>query len=196
MTRSRVSRRPLWLIAKHGNGRMDVLTLGSNRGEEVLPVFSHEEEAEAFLRLQAPGKGWWARGPMTGQLVSLLYGLGTSIEKVVLDPLSVAIDNWVVVDLKGPGRENFLRNFLGVDEPSFTNQREQVRGNGKERGRTENGYTRRGGALNGALKGSNDFCIPDYVMQDLGPSGDSRNGHGAQRRTPEVRGEDLMPRYE
>ena len=115
---------------------MNVLTLGSKRGEEALLVFSHEEETEAFLGLQAPGKSWRAREATTGELVSLLYGLSASIEKVMLDPLPVAIDNWVVVDLTGPGRESFLRNFLGVDEPSFTNQREQVRGNGKERGIT------------------------------------------------------------
>jgi hypothetical protein len=63
VTRSRASRRPLWLIAKRDDGRMDVLTLGpeENGEEEALPVFSYEEEAEAFLRLQEPGKSWWAR---------------------------------------------------------------------------------------------------------------------------------------
>ena len=195
MTRSTVARRSLSLITKHGNSRMDVLTLGSNRGEEILPVFSHEEEAEAFLRLQAPGKGWWARGPMTGQLVSLLYGLGTSIEKVVLDPLSVAIDNWVVVDLKGPGRENFLRNFLGVDEPSFTDQRERVQA-GKEHGRTDKEAARRGDALNGASEGSDNLYVPDYVMRDFSPSDDLRNGYEARPRVSEIPGEDLMQRHE
>jgi hypothetical protein len=93
LARSGASRRPLWLIAKHDNGRMEVLTLGSNGCEEVLPVYSHEEEAEMFLGLQASGKGWRAREITTGELVSLLYGLCASIGKLMLDPLPVAIDN-------------------------------------------------------------------------------------------------------
>ena len=39
-----------WLIAKNDNGRVRVLTL-YRCGEEVLPVFGHEEEAEMFLQL-------------------------------------------------------------------------------------------------------------------------------------------------
>jgi hypothetical protein len=135
VTRSRASRRPLWLIAKHDDGRTDVLTLGhdGNGEEEALPVFSYEEEAEAFLRLQAPGKGWRARESRVGELISLLYGPCRSIEKVALDPLPVVVDRRVVVDLTGPGRENFLRNFLGVDRLSLANQVERVRQNEEER---------------------------------------------------------------
>jgi hypothetical protein len=195
VTKSRVSQRPLWLIAKQDEGRMEVLTLNPHSEEEALPIFSHEEETEAFLGLQAPGKGWRARKTTTGELVSLLYGLCTSIEKAILDPLPVAVDVWMVVDLTGPGRENFLRNVLGVDETSFTNQRERVRRNGKERGRTENGDARRGGALNGASEGSDDY-IPDYVMRDFIPSDDSCGGYEARPRVSEVLGEDLMPRHE
>ncbi len=136
MTRSRASRRPLWLIAKRDDGRMDVLTLGpeENGEEEALPVFSYEEEAEAFLRLQEPGKGWWARESTVEEFVSLLYGHCKSIEKVTLDPLPVAIDSRVVVDLTGPGRENFLRNFLAVDRRLLANQVEWVQQNEEERG--------------------------------------------------------------
>lgn len=42
-------RRLLWLIANHANGRLGVLTLGPGSESEVLPIFSFEEEAEAFL---------------------------------------------------------------------------------------------------------------------------------------------------
>jgi hypothetical protein len=105
VTRSRASRRPLWLIAKHDDGRMDVLTLGPDGNgeeeEEALPVFSYEEEAQAFLRLQASGKGWRARETRVGELISLLYGPCRSIEKVALDPLPVMVDRRVVVDLTG-----------------------------------------------------------------------------------------------
>src|SRR3989337_4206636 len=115
---------------------MDVLTLGpeENGEEEALPVFSYEEEAEAFLRLQEPGKSWRARETTVEELVSLLYGHCKSIEKVVLDPLPVAVDSRVVVDLTGPGRENFLRNFLAVNRSSLANQLEWVRQDEEERG--------------------------------------------------------------
>jgi hypothetical protein len=43
-----------WLIT---NGQGDVLTLDYD-GEELLPVFSHREEAEMFLRLGSAGYDW------------------------------------------------------------------------------------------------------------------------------------------
>jgi hypothetical protein len=199
------------LIAKQDNKRMDVLTLDPDGEEEALPVFSYEEEAEAFLGLQAPGKGWRARETTTGELVSLLYGLCMSIEKVTLDPLPVAVGGRANVDLTSLARENFLRNFLGVDESPSTNrgslragesascglsegskkEGERVRENGKQREGTENG-----GASHGASKGSDDLYIPDCAMRDFGPSDGSRDDYDPPQRTPEVPGEDLVPRRE
>jgi hypothetical protein len=140
----------------------------------------------------------------------LLYGLCMSIEKVTLDPLPVAVGGRVGVDLTSLGRENFLRNFLGVDECSSTNRSllragesaasglsvgskkgERVRENGKEREGTENG-----GASNGASKGLDELYIPDYARRDFGPSGDSRDGYDTRHRAPEVPGEELVPRRE
>jgi hypothetical protein len=42
-----------WLIAKKETGPLEVLTIDGNdeEGEEVLPLFSHQEEAEMFLWL-------------------------------------------------------------------------------------------------------------------------------------------------
>lgn len=193
MTSSRASRRPLWLIAKHDDGRMDVLTLepDGNGEEEALPVFSYEEEAEAFLRLQEPGKGWRARETTVGELVSLLYGHYKSIEKVVLDPLPVAVDSWVVVDLTGLGRENFLRNLLAVDRCSLANQVEWVRQNEDEREGTENES-----AFDGSSKNPDGLYIPDYAMRDFGSSDDSCNGSDRRHSVLEVPGEDLVPRRE
>ncbi|HEY6751206.1 MAG TPA: hypothetical protein VI027_07770 [Rubrobacteraceae bacterium] len=64
----------------------------------------------------------------------MLYGLCTSIEKMALDPLPVTVPGRVVVDLTGSGRENVLRNLLGVNRLPFANQVEQARENGEERG--------------------------------------------------------------
>jgi hypothetical protein len=112
MASSRTPRRPLWLIANHENGRMDVLILGSD-DKETLPVFSFEEEAETFLRLGEMGTGWWARETTGGELFSLLYGPCAGVKRVTLDPLPV-VDSEMIFDLAGSGREDFLRDFVGV----------------------------------------------------------------------------------
>jgi hypothetical protein len=40
-----------WLITRNENGRLKFLALSLTGGEEVLPVFTSEEEAEMFLSL-------------------------------------------------------------------------------------------------------------------------------------------------
>jgi hypothetical protein len=65
---------------------IEVLTLDRD-GAKTLPVFSHEEEAEMFLRLGAPGAGWEVKDAMTGELVSVLYGPCMGVKDVALDPL-------------------------------------------------------------------------------------------------------------
>lgn len=171
MAKSRAPRRPLWLIANHENGRMDVFTLSSDEDRQVLPVFSFEEEAETFLRLGETGTGWRARETTAGEFTSLLHGPCAGVEKVALDPLPV-VDGEMVFDLAGWGREDFLRNFASM--PSAPNHERWAevsvssgflespngrgtssRETGEERGRAENGAaTRRkpertrGGPLN------------------------------------------------
>lgn len=75
-----------WLVAKNAYGWIEVLTLDPN-GEEMLPVFGHEEEAEMFLRLGDVGDGWRARESSVGELVSVLYGPCAGVKEVALDPL-------------------------------------------------------------------------------------------------------------
>lgn len=48
-----------WLIARNENSRSEVLATGLTGGEKALPVFSHEEEAEMFLRLWEVGFDGW-----------------------------------------------------------------------------------------------------------------------------------------
>ncbi len=112
MARSRAPRRPLWLIANHENGRMGVLTLGSNDDEETLPVFSFEEEAETFLWLGETGTGWRARETTAEELISLLHEACAGVKRVALDPLPV-VDGEMVFDLVGWGSRDFLRDFMG-----------------------------------------------------------------------------------
>jgi hypothetical protein len=79
--------RRFWLIARHRTGGMEVLTANLACGEEVLPVFSFEDEANMFLRLGAQGNDWRARETAGGELVSVLCGPCASVDRVVLDPI-------------------------------------------------------------------------------------------------------------
>jgi hypothetical protein len=57
----------------------------------VLPVFCFNEEADLFLRHEAPeNEGWRVREVTAGELVSLLYGLCAAVDRVALDPLPQA----------------------------------------------------------------------------------------------------------
>ena len=97
-----------WLVARNENGRVDVLAIGLAAGEEALPVFSHEEEAEMFLRLRRVGfEGWQARESTAGELISVLYGPCAGVKRVVLDPLPEMIAEWTV-GLVSLSRERFV----------------------------------------------------------------------------------------
>ncbi len=100
----------LWLIAKHENGQMKILTTNPGSERETLPIFSHEEEAEMFLWFGAAGTGWWVRETTVGELVSVLYGPCVGVKKVALDPLPM-FDDEAMVNLVSLGRGDFLRTL-------------------------------------------------------------------------------------
>jgi hypothetical protein len=92
---------------------MEVLTANLACGEEVLPVFSFEDEANMFLRLGAQGNDWRARETAGGELVSVLCGPCASVDRVVLDP--IPLPGSLVEGLNGllsTGREAFMRSLL------------------------------------------------------------------------------------
>jgi len=91
------------------NDRRDVLTLDHD-GEEMLPVFSHREEVEMFLRLGDVGCDWRASESSARGLVSALYGPCAGVRHVALDPLPemVAEKSVGLVSLRW---ERFLRRI-------------------------------------------------------------------------------------
>ena len=107
-----------WLIARNDNRRLEVLTTGEPGGEEVLPVFSHEEEAEMFLRLRRVGfEGWQARESTAGELISVLYGPCAGVKCVVLDPLPEMVAQRTV-GLVSLSRERFVDLALSRERTS------------------------------------------------------------------------------
>ncbi len=171
MAESRAGRRSLWLIANHHDGRLDVLTLEPGSEREALPIFSFEEEAEAFLLLETPGVEWRARRTTAGELTSLFYGPCASVKRAMLDPLPV-VSGEVVFDLVGPGREDFLRNFVG-GPPSLLKliHTEEIKGPQ---------LAKNGSARDGTQVQTNGSHVPSHATRDFDPSedpGDNPDGH-------------------
>lgn len=83
-------RRPVlsyWLISKNENGRIEIFTALLADGEEALPIFSYEQEAELFLGFRAAESGWRIRESTAGELISVLCGPCADVKEVSLDPL-------------------------------------------------------------------------------------------------------------
>ncbi len=179
--RSRAPGWLLWVIAKHENSRMSLLTVDPGGDGEALAVFSFEEEAEAFLRLGTQGAQWQARRTTTGEIISLLYGGPcASAKRVALDPLP-AVGGGMVMDLAG--WERFARRLTGEPPPVYQRSRatadSEPSEGAQERRARETGEAR-------TRNGADDVAIPDYVMLDFGPTYDSRDGSrdgsGVRRR--------------
>jgi hypothetical protein len=113
LTRSK----PLWIIVRHQNNRMEVLTdsLKDYRGS-FLAVFSFEEEAQTFLGLlkdEEKQKGWSTRETAPGELVSVLMAPCADVLEVALDPLPSSLSfGRTMLPLVSVKREAFVRRLL------------------------------------------------------------------------------------
>jgi len=80
-----------WLIVKDDvgaeGGPPEVLTLGVDGDERVLPVFSFEEEAQFFLRLSGFKDGWRTSKSGAAGLASVLFDACPDARRVALDPI-------------------------------------------------------------------------------------------------------------
>ena len=75
-----------WLVVRRQNCQLKVLMVSCS-GEQALPVFSGEGEAEMFLWLGGAFEDdWRVRETSAGELVSILYGPCAGVGRVALDP--------------------------------------------------------------------------------------------------------------
>jgi hypothetical protein len=109
--KNKAARRSFWLIATQAHDWIEVLTIDAG-GETVLPVFSFKEEGEFFLGLETTEAHWWLRETTTGELVSLLLGLCSGVDKVALDPMP-GLGEREIVELVSTGRRHFVRDLMG-----------------------------------------------------------------------------------
>jgi hypothetical protein len=100
-----------WLIVKDDvgaeGGPPEVLTLGVDGDERVLPVFSFEEEAQFFLRLSGFKDGWRTSKSGAAGLASVLFDACPDARRVALDPIP-EIGSCGPHDLVGVSREAFV----------------------------------------------------------------------------------------
>ena len=96
------------MIARIEHGRIEVLTLD---GKKTLPVFSSEDEAQMFLRLEGVADGWQVSESRGGELVSMLFGLCAGVKEVALDPLPEMVADRTV-GLVSLDRKRFIRSLL------------------------------------------------------------------------------------
>jgi hypothetical protein len=112
-----------WLIAEKRSNSIQVLTIRTAEGQETLPVFSSEEEAEIILRFGDEIGGWRARESDAGELISILSGPCAGVKKVALDPSPEMVVEGTVglVSLLRQGFVNLIMarrsGPLGLEEP-------------------------------------------------------------------------------
>ena len=106
--------RPLWIIDRYEDNRMDALTIGSDLDGGFLALFSYEEEAEAFVCLLGDDekqKGWRSEQTTAAELVSVLLGPCAHVKGVALDPLPLE-QSREMLPLVSMSRDRFLQYLL------------------------------------------------------------------------------------
>ncbi|HSK85607.1 MAG TPA: hypothetical protein VK902_19715 [Rubrobacter sp.] len=116
MSQSNLTQRPHWLITRHKVSSLEVLTIDSEDDEQVLPIFSFEEEAQLFLRFCEAGRGWKVRETSPGELISVLSGPCAEVSEVALDPVP-EVCGAALLGLLSVERDEFVEVLL---EDKFT----------------------------------------------------------------------------
>jgi len=112
---SALGRRPLWILTSYKHNQMNPLTLDPNGDGGFLPVFSFEEEAQAFLKLLGEeGKelGWRIRETTPGELISVLLALCAQVKRIALDPLPLSCGE-AVLPFMSVKRNHFVQDLMG-----------------------------------------------------------------------------------
>ena len=114
---SALAQGPLWIITCYSNNRLEVLTIDPDGDGGYLPIFSFEEEAQAFLCLsendqeEKEGYRWRSRQTTAGELVSVLLAPCSDVRQVVLDPLPLPFGR-MMLPYVSENRERFIEKML------------------------------------------------------------------------------------
>jgi hypothetical protein len=115
-----------WLLAKSENCGAEML-LADCGGEQALPVFSGEGEAEMFVWLGGAFEDdWRVRETSAGELVSILYGPCAGVGRVALDPSPEMPPE--TIRLVSLSRERFASWIVDSRFPPVARTRHHARG--------------------------------------------------------------------
>jgi hypothetical protein len=109
-----LGRRPLWILTSYKHNQMNPLTLDPNGDGGFLPVFSFEEEAQAFLKLLGEEEkelGWRIRETTPGELISVLLALCAQVKRIALDPLPLSCGE-AVLPFMSVKRNHFVQDLM------------------------------------------------------------------------------------
>jgi hypothetical protein len=112
---SALGRRPLWILTRYRHNHMEPLTLDADGEGGFLPVFSFEEEAQAFLELlgeEGKGTRWRIRETSPEELISVLLALCAQVKRVALDPLPLSCGK-AVLPFISVKRNHFVQDLMG-----------------------------------------------------------------------------------
>jgi hypothetical protein len=78
---------PQYVIARCSKGSLELLRIPLRAGEKALPIFSFEELAQGFLKHRGLGPEWYIKKSYNGEMISLLLGPCTDVERILPNPL-------------------------------------------------------------------------------------------------------------
>ena len=110
-----LGQRPLWILITYQHNQIEPLTIDPNGDGGFLPVFSFEEEAQAFLELlgeEEKERGWRSRVTSPGELISVLLALCAQVKRVALDPLPLSCGE-AVLPFISVKRNHFVKELMG-----------------------------------------------------------------------------------
>ena len=112
--RGALGQRALWILTSYQHNQIEPLTIDPHRDGGFLPVFSFEEEADAFLELlgeEEKGRGWRSRETTAGELISVLLALCAQVKRVALDPLPLSCGG-AVLPFISVKRNHFVQDLM------------------------------------------------------------------------------------
>jgi len=113
--RGALGQRALWILTSYQHNQMEPLTIDPDRDGGFLPVFSFEEEADAFLELlgeEGKERGWRSRETSPGELISVLLASCAQVKQVALDPLPLSCGK-AVLPFISLQRKHFVKDLIG-----------------------------------------------------------------------------------
>ncbi len=109
-----LGQRALWILTSYQHNQIEPLTIDPDADGGFLPIFSFEEEADAFLQLlgeEGKERGWRSRETTAEELISVLLAPCSHVKRVALDPLPLSCGK-AVLPFFSAKRNHFVKDLI------------------------------------------------------------------------------------